>query len=197
MKKFVACVLALASAAAPAYAQEKCWTAKELAAARVRDLQSVLMVGALQCRATAHDVLPDFNKFVVAGRSLIITENDILKARFIKQRGMKEGNRAYDAFATALANDHSGSTARMDSFCESAQAMAVAATDAITGPEPLDALELIAERLGERPAGVGAGCPDVKPVTVVADMNPVSPMPAAIAPAQAPVVAVASAQPGR
>ena len=198
MRKFVACAVALACVSAPAMAEEKCWTAKEMTAARIRDLQSVLMVGALQCRATEHNLLADFNQFVVAGRALIVSENDVLKARFVRLQGAKEGNRTYDSFTTALANDHSATTSRMVDFCGQAQALAVESVAALALGKADEALELIAERLGEHPRGVGAGCADVKPVTVVATMDPKLPAPLMAVSAPAPVqqVAVAAAQPG-
>ncbi len=162
MIRFVACVAAIVSVSAPTLAQEKCWTSKEMAAARVRDLQSVLMVGALQCRTSGHDVLSGFNKFVVAGRATIVAKNDVLKARFVRLQGVKEGNRAYDAFTTALANAHALSGSVGGDFCKSMAAMADEATAAASGGQASDALELIAERLGERPQGVGEACSDTK-----------------------------------
>jgi hypothetical protein len=168
MIKYVACIAALVGLSAPALAQNKCWTQKELTAARVRDLQSVLMVGALQCRGSGHDVLSQFNEFVKAGRSAIVSQNDVLKAKFVKAQGAKEGNRAYDSFTTALANAHAGSTSQRAGFCAMAQALAAEATAAASGADSIGALELLAARVAERPAGVGADCPGGKPRPVIA-----------------------------
>ena len=48
---------AMAAGAVPAHAAMSCWNENETAAARVRDLQSRLMVDALRCRAYGIDIL--------------------------------------------------------------------------------------------------------------------------------------------
>lgn len=158
MRKLVACAAALlcVTASTIASAQEMCWTQKELAAARVRDLQSVLMVGALQCRASGHDILAEYNRFVVAGRTTITRQNDVLKARFVRLHGPREGQRVYDRFTTALANDHSANA--VGGFCADMAILAAEATRAAAAGYSSDALELVAERIGERPFGVGDTC---------------------------------------
>lgn len=175
MKKYVAFVIALSAAATPALAQQKCWTSKEMGAARVRDLQSVLMVSALQCRTSGQDVLAAYNKFVVAGRTSIVAKNDVLKARFVRLQGNKEGQRAYDSFTTALANAHAMNSRSTVAFCSSMVALATEAAAAAANGDASDALELIGERLGERPMGVGDGCDDPKPKAVTAQAAPGKP----------------------
>ena len=55
--------------AVPAQAAMSCWNDTEVAAARVRDLQSRLMVDALRCRAFGIDILGAYNEFVRSNRS--------------------------------------------------------------------------------------------------------------------------------
>jgi len=81
-----------------------CWSAQTVAAAKVRDLQTMLMVAGLRCRGTANDVLSGYNRFVNANRGAIVTVNDQLKAHFKTAYGAIEGQRSYDRFTTALAN---------------------------------------------------------------------------------------------
>lgn len=158
MRKLSAFAAALLCAAAPvaASAQDMCWTQDELAAARVRDLQSVLMVAALQCRNSGHDVLAQYNSFVIAGRETITRQNDVLKARFVRLHGAREGQRQYDRFTTALANDHSADA--RNGFCGSMTVLAAEATQAARAGDAADALELVAGHVAERPFGVGDDC---------------------------------------
>src|SRR3546814_3031315 len=87
------------SLATPAAAQS-CWNGAEIKAAKVRDLQTLLMVGALQCRSSKYDVLADYNKFVRAHRATISAHNDVLKTHF-KQAGNQR-----DRKSTRLNSSH-------------------------------------------------------------------------------------------
>lgn len=81
-----------------------CWSAQTIAAAKVRDLQTMLMVAGLRCRGTGDDVLAGYNRFVASNRSAIVAVNDQLKTHFRTAYGSAEGQRRYDRFTTALAN---------------------------------------------------------------------------------------------
>lgn len=85
-------------------ATSDCWSAQTIAAAKVRDLQTMLMVAGLRCRGTSNDVLAGYNRFVAANRGAIVAVNDQLKAHFRTAYGAAEGQRSYDRFTTALAN---------------------------------------------------------------------------------------------
>ena len=151
----VAAVLIAALAASPVSAQ--CWTGKEVSAARVRDLQTALMVGALQCRGSGTEVLPAFNRFVIAARAHIGRQNDLLRAHFAAESGPREGQVAYDRFTTSLANGHAQTTGA-SSYCATMVAYAEQAGEAAAGPDPVAALTALASELGERPRGVGDTC---------------------------------------
>lgn len=125
-----------------------------MSAARVRDLQTKMMVGALQCRGTASEVLPAFNRFVSGARGTIAAQNALLRAHFVAENGAKAGAAAFDRFTTALANGHSQTAGTAD-FCPS---MAAMAADAEAAGSSLAALDAIALRLGEQPRGVSQPC---------------------------------------
>src|SRR5438067_1922942 len=91
--------------AAPANAAT-CWKPEGAAAAKLRDLQSRLMVATLRCRAIGADIEASYSNFVRSNRQTIKAANDLLKAQFAT--GDKAGERAYDSFATALANQYGG-----------------------------------------------------------------------------------------
>lgn len=89
--------------AAPAQAAA-CWTADSVAAAKVRDLETMLMVSALRCRTSGHDFLNTYNSFVRASRAPLTVANDRLRAHFAAGLGANAGLNAYDRYVTSLAN---------------------------------------------------------------------------------------------
>lgn len=100
-----AAALALGMAVGQAQAATgNCWSAQEISAAKVRDLQTILMVAGLRCRASGTDVLAGYNRFVQQHRVSITQFNTQLKAHFNGAHGPREGQRQYDRFTTALAN---------------------------------------------------------------------------------------------
>lgn len=144
----------LCLANAPAHAAG-CWARQDTAAAaKVRELQTMLMVGALRCRATGIDILAGYNAFVSAHRQTIAAMNDRLKAHFASS-GPIEGQRRYDRFTTALANGYGAGTTGPESCAEMA-ALAKEARSAAGSAE----LVALAERSvpASDPAG---GCPVV------------------------------------
>jgi hypothetical protein len=94
--------------AMPAHAVMGCWNPTQVAAAKVRDLQSRLMVATLRCQAMSADVTPAYNHFVRANRETIQGANAVLLAQFRSGFGSSEGETQYDRFATALANFYGG-----------------------------------------------------------------------------------------
>lgn len=138
----------LSLAIATPSAAQNCWNGAAVKAAKVRDLQTILMVGALQCRSSNYDVLGPYNKFVRTHRAAITAHNDVLKSHFVRT-----GNaRGYDRFTTALANGRSADTVDPN-FCKETAALARELADA--KPAEVDAM---AERLIGTPKGVGRTC---------------------------------------
>lgn len=188
-----------------AQAQESCWQPHEVQAARVRDLQTLLMVGALKCNAPSYNTAGHYNNFVAQNRAILGGYNGVLKVRFMREHGVSEGQRAYDNFTTALANRHSSDAdASAATFCQMVDSVVRMAANSTAAAD----IEALATGLTERPLGVGDDCPVSTPATAVvqpAEPNTAvlvsSPPPAAIdaqsagqqvSPAASPVVGVAA-----
>lgn len=153
-----AVVLALAlsaalTAAAPAMAQEQCWNGRTLRAAKVRDLQTLMMVGALQCRSTHPEVLARYNEVVRTHRAALVAHNDVLKAHFVAGDGVAIGQRAYDRFTTMLANGHAANASGAG-FCDAVHSLAAEAGRASAAElDRLAETMMVATRVGERCRG--------------------------------------------
>ena len=105
----------------PAQAAMGCWNSTQVAAAKVRDLQSRLMVATLRCQAMGADVTEPYNRFVRANRETIQGANAVLLAQFRSGYG-SQGQTQYDRFATALANIY-GADATDHAICADTAAL--------------------------------------------------------------------------
>ena len=215
------CVLTLLGNSA--IAAETCWQPAEIEAARVRDLQTMLMLGALKCTAIESDSVARYNGFIEKKRAALINYNNVLKARFMQQNGIADGETAYHGFTTDLANSHSDRT-QSASFCKLSDTLLTLATNASDTELPL-----LARNLSDRPYGVGDVCEVIAavpepaaavtpaPEATIADAAPTATQPSAAealeaaavamqaaaaamkaqpAPAQQPVQATATPKPG-
>ncbi len=140
-------------AAMPAQAAMTCWNETQLAAAKVRDLQSRLMVATIRCQAMGVDVTPAYNRFVVANRATIQGANRIIMAQFRSGFG-GEAELHYDRFATALANAY-GDDATDRTICADT---AMIADEAAAAAGNVDALVALEDRFGFAPALPGGRC---------------------------------------
>ncbi len=104
LKKQWVGAMVVASVALSGTAQAACWTPAEADAAAVRDLQSRLMVAALRCARSEHDLLADYNRFVGSKKPLLQMGNRVLKAHFAKGKNKRQAQKAYDRYAVSLAN---------------------------------------------------------------------------------------------
>jgi hypothetical protein len=84
-------------------AAPSCWTAQDVRAAQVREMQTVLMVAALRCRAAGIDISAAYDGFVGAQRGVLSAANLVIKEHFAMHGGAQAD---YDRFTTALANGH-------------------------------------------------------------------------------------------
>ena len=107
----------------PAHAVMGCWNSTQVAAAKVRDLQSRLMVATLRCQAMGADVSGAYNHFVRANREALQGANAVLLAQFRTGFGSSQGETQYDRFATALANIY-GADATDQTVCADTGALA-------------------------------------------------------------------------
>ena len=140
--------------AQPAAAAMACWNEHETEAAKIRDLQSRLMVATLRCRAMGVDVLGAYNDFVRINRSTLQQANGVIKAQFDRGYG-REGQRFYDSFTTALANEY-GADATSGEVCE---ATAAIAAEAALAEGDVARLVDLADRTGRSPELPGGVCP--------------------------------------
>ena len=90
----------LASTAANA----TCWRTEHVAAAKVRELDSMLMVSALRCRTGANDFMAAYNGFVEKSRVALTQVNVLLRAHFTTSVGKAGSLNAYDNYVTKMAN---------------------------------------------------------------------------------------------
>ena len=126
-----------------AQAQVGCWDQTQVAAAKVRDLQSRLMVATLRCSAMGVNVAPAYNRFLAANRETIRDANAVLMNQFQATHG-RQAQVQYDRFTTAMANIY-GDDATSSSVCAETEVLAGEAADAAGD---IDALVAIEDRLG-------------------------------------------------
>lgn len=147
------CAAAMLLCAVPANAAMGCWNETQVAAAKVRDLQSRLMVASLRCAAMGVDVTPAYNRFVVANRETIQGANRIILAQFRAGHG-GEAELYYDRFATALANIY-GDDATDREVCAQT---AMAAEEGAAAAGDIARLVALGDRFGPPPALPGGQC---------------------------------------
>lgn len=136
-----------------ANAQTGCWNTTQVAAAKVRDLQSRLMVATLRCSAMGVNVAAAYNRFLAANRETIRGANAVLMDQFQTVHG-RQAQVHYDRFATALANIY-GDDATSRTVCAETVVLAEEAAEA--GGD-IDLLIGIADRLGFIAALPGGQC---------------------------------------
>lgn len=152
MRKLVCAATAALSVLSPANAA--CWSSDHASAARVRDLQTFLMVETLRCNAMGFNISPEYNAFVRGNRAAISQANNLLKSFFIKTSGPVYGQGDYDRFTTRLANSY-GSARTNEDTCDMAADVAAEASQMNNSSE---GLEMIADRQGLNPALPGGRC---------------------------------------
>jgi hypothetical protein len=163
-------------AAAPAHAgATACWSPVEEAAAKVRNLQTRLMVATLHCQLVGADITPAYNNFVRVNRTTLQGANSVLRTRL--------GERAYDSFVTLIANLSAGGMADA-AQCAVAAEVAGAGEGASGDVQKLVELEA---RLNAPIALPGGACPVT--FTLASAPSPVASPPAAAPPAAAPAAA--------
>jgi hypothetical protein len=146
MKKggLFAAAAAMLCVSMPAHAVMGCWNPTQVAAAKVRDLQSRLMVATLRCQAMGADVSSAYNRFVRANRETIQGANAVLLAQFRTGFGGSQGETQYDRFATALANIY-GADATDEAVCAET---ATLADEAAAASGDISRLVAIEDRFG-------------------------------------------------
>ena len=91
-------------ATTPARAQS-CWGTEAVNAAKLRNLDIMLMVTALRCRMGADNFQPDYYDFSAAHQAELNVANGVLRAQFAGG-GATPANRALDKMSTRIANGY-------------------------------------------------------------------------------------------
>ena len=100
-----AALCALAAMASPAQA---CWTSAEQDAAKVANLNMMMMVSALRCRKGPDDFLADYNRFVTNNNPVIGSQNAAVRSHFARINGNGTADAAMDKFIIGIANSYGG-----------------------------------------------------------------------------------------
>jgi hypothetical protein len=137
----------------PAEAAMGCWNETQVAAAKVRDLQSRLMVATLRCQAMGVNVSPAYNRFIAGNRATIQGANGVLLAQFRAGFG-GEAQTQYDRFATSLANIYGDDATDPDVCADTA----ATAEEAAAANGDIARLVAIADRFGAVPELPGGQC---------------------------------------
>jgi hypothetical protein len=142
----LAVVPSLALFSTTAYAADSCWYPNEAKAAQLRDFQTMLMVGTLQCRSSNKFAVERYNEFVTRQRGLLDANAYVLKTHFLRENGIQQGQGAYDGYATQIANMQSAKAAD-PGFCASVDTFVRMGTDATQAD-----LLVLAQSVSEAPA---------------------------------------------
>lgn len=134
-------------------AQAACWSKEAIAAAKVREFETMLMVSALRCRNSGRDFLARYNQFVRQGRPVLARANETLRAQFAADFGSARGLNAYDGFVTSLANRYGAGTDGL-----SCADLSDINSAALAGSGDIGSLERLADAADIRPR-VGGQCP--------------------------------------
>lgn len=104
----------IGSTLAAGQVQAACWTPKEVEAAQIRTLDTMLMVASLGCRTWSGDVARSYNSFVDQNRGTLLEANAVLRDHFANEFGRVDAAQAYDEYVTRVANRFGGGVAGFD-----------------------------------------------------------------------------------
>ncbi|WP_373474930.1 S-adenosyl-L-homocysteine hydrolase [Sphingorhabdus sp.] len=93
---------------------QACWTNAAQDAAKIKHLNTMLMVTALRCRNTPDNFLPHYNRFVVKHNSLIGSQNTALKGHLAQTYGARGAEGALDRMSIGYANSYGNGHKNMD-----------------------------------------------------------------------------------
>lgn len=102
---FAALGAVVSMACAPA-AQALCWSPAAVHAARMRQLDVLLMVGSLRCRAGHDDYRADYDRFLLRHRSELGAANRAMLSEFGTQMGSRGAADALDRMSVTIANGY-------------------------------------------------------------------------------------------
>jgi hypothetical protein len=85
---------------------QACWNTAAQDAAKIKHLNTMLMVTALRCRNTPDNFLPQYNRFVVKHNALIGSQNNVLKSHLSATYGAGGAMNALDRMSIGYANSY-------------------------------------------------------------------------------------------
>lgn len=130
----------------------RCWSVRQVTAAKVNELSIKLNVESLRCRLQDTSVQAQYDQFTQTTAKPIKSVSKIVKAYFL-------GNaKLYDNYAISVANKYGGGVAG-----ESCAQVASLIQSGITRGATLDGLSGVAELANINPTLVGGACP-LKPL---------------------------------
>lgn len=92
--------------AAPASAASACWSADLVRAARLRQLDVMLMVGSLRCRTTAQDYRTAYDRFLVRHRPMLSKANFAMLGEMRLKLGSVGASDTLDRASVRMANQY-------------------------------------------------------------------------------------------
>jgi hypothetical protein len=146
--------LAAVVAALTVQPAQACWTNASQDAAKIKHLNTMLMVTALRCRNTPDNFLPQYNRFVTKHNALIGSQNNVLKSHLAQTYGAGGAVNALDKMSIGFANSYGNGHKRMG--CRELKQLA---TDLSTQPHGVATMAAIADQSVDAKSWVGQACP--------------------------------------
>ena len=129
---------------------QACWDNAAQNAAKISNLNMMLMVTALRCRGGSDNFLAQYNDFVKTNNALLGSQNSIIRSQFAKTVGLKAAETALDKLTTGYANTYGAGHPYMG--CHELKTMM---SEVANEQQDVASLSAIADR-----AGGGASIPD-------------------------------------
>jgi hypothetical protein len=146
--------LAAVVAALSVQPAQACWTNAAQDAAKIKHLNTMLMVTALRCRGTADNFLPQYNRFVAKHNALIGSQNTVLKGYLAQNFGPRGAEGALDRMSIGFANSYG--TGHKDMSCHDLKQLA---SDLSTEQHGVVTMAATADRVVIGQSWVGTTCP--------------------------------------
>jgi len=149
MKKGLFALGVIGMSSQPAMA---CWNAESVQAAKIMNLNNMMMVSALRCRKGSDNFLPQYNQFVKNNRALMGGQHAAAKRHFVTKHGKKGAVNALDRFNISLANKYGAGHATMN--CKDLKVLA----QSMSGKQTLAGLTRLADNNAGLPLLSGGQC---------------------------------------
>jgi hypothetical protein len=133
---------------------QACWTNVEADAAKIANLNMMMMVSALRCRSGPDNFLNEYNRFVKANNDVLGSQNATMKGHFARVAGANAAEGAMDKYIIGLANNYGSGHKSMG--CAELKELA---SDMAAKSHSTDALLAMATRNIEQLPLPGGSCP--------------------------------------